>query len=228
MQEEKKENKAVEFFKNKRKRSAVMLVGWLIFISVLIGLIRSNQPPLPETPIDSEDTFASYEKYNYEYEIKESDEIYSLLGTRHRTKDKFTMNDSEYYLIDSKLYVLEDDYLVETDELSFITLTELYPDKLSKFIKDEYLYATTNYQNNKVETTYQIPIKDFNQIETEEIAVLKVITINDEVVEVIFDLTNLFLDMSNGGYSNLEVTMKYSNINNIENFDIPEILEVEY
>lgn len=234
-----------EKMKDKRYNAKIQLIGYGILIVIAILYVNiSNKNYNYNYPYNKTDkknntteTSATIKEKslletinnNYEYDIKieqitEENETKNNQYTGLKYKDILSIetNNKTYYLKNNEYYEkIENDYqLTELKTIygeidtKYITLKEIlnYLDKSS-------LDHTTNYSSGKIVSTYILPLKDIlpNYIENDYIEFN--IEENNEKLNIEIDYSSL-IKQENKKVKSYKVTATYSNINQIEEFDI--------
>lgn len=197
-------NDIMELLKNKRYRSVLILIGYIIFFIVLASMFRNSspvytEPEITKTPIETYCQLANYE-YIATYEI--NDQIFSLEGKTFRTDSYFKLDDQEFYLKDGKFYQFEEDMIKETYlEFDYYNINYLCNllDKATLVSKNE------NYETDSIINKYSV--LDENRKDNIYISVnIK----DDNIDRVILDLSR--------EEDKYVVEIEYKNIGQVSNF----------
>ena len=210
-----------EALKDPKKKSLTLLIIYIIFFIFVFSYINThnyNSKPLPnnDKKIDkNEPNIDKIDSYEYAYDININDEIVKIDGTYYNNQEVFLLNDIKYVLQDNKIYLFDDNSLV--DNIKY-PLTKLNYNSLKTFIKSFEYESKTEYKDKNTKYQYLINNGDMSKyLENEGVTegnTIFTIYEDDYIYEIDIDLSK---------YYNVDkylISIKYSNINNITNLDI--------
>ena len=160
MDQEKKS--LTELWKNKRSRSLFILACYFIFMFMLIASIRMNSSAPVLTPSKQTPLFGTWNNYAYEIEFEQKEVKEIIEGKRYLNKQYFQYQNKQYYVENESLFEWKDQHLVKIEVIDF-PFYQLTPSNLEKFLKKEFLYATTTFEDGIVKKEYHVPFSDFSE-----------------------------------------------------------------
>lgn len=221
MEDNKKEKKKLslkERWKDKRERAKIELMLYGIFFLVIIIFARISSSMSTNIPKDNNvnNTFMDEitDNYQYDIDITIDNNRYKYFGKRLGNNMSITRmvgtKEEYFYQMNDKYYILDTkgNYILTTDEdiYPYIEYRYLNINNIKQFIK-------LGTKNNNV---YNVKVSDIvlNNNSTDTIT----LTINEKDKSILIDYTNLF-KIDNSNINNVEVNVKYSNINNINSLE---------
>lgn len=200
--------KYIDIFKkiwsHKKYQAIIKLCLYFIFIAIVIVYINSNNKKISEyqkkqvntTPLS---LLSKQNNYEYNIEVYENDVlVVDISGIRKESKDKITINDTQFYLNNSIMY---NENLEQIEELP-ISVIDFYPENIYKMIQNKEYFDKRKYKDGKTETEYVI----------DETTKILTIENKENIYEII--IYNEKEDF------NTEKRIIFKNINNIEDFYI--------
>lgn len=106
-----------------------------------------------------------------------------------------------------------------TDIYDLVDQKYLSLDTIKNYINKASLDHTTNYSNGNTSYVYMLKVKEIIKTYSEENDIKLEISIENEIPTIVIDYTNL-LNTINSNINECKVTIKYTNINEVEEFTI--------
>ena len=142
-------------WKQPRGRALIEIGLYVILFLILFALLNhggSSSPIL--TP---EEQYATLKEYTYHMEMKIGDETYDIMGIKTTDTETIVINDNTYPVIDGTI-------IDENDRPIFDFDWNLYsPQRLSIFINQGVINATTQYKNQSIMTEYEADCNIWNE-----------------------------------------------------------------
>lgn len=205
------------FWDNPKLKGVTQLIFWIVFFAIVAIMFRSGKSSdtTNKTNIDSNTNISnkaikedsSVVSYEYEYIYTENDNVINISGTHYDNKEKFTLNGVSYYSISDKYYnaltnvEVNIDYAI--DEWSYNNI---------KNITDNNPYSNlTKFKAGIEKYEYNISKEIYNKYYNRTYP-------NDIIITINKSESNIVEATINYGFGS--VSIKYTNINEIENLDI--------
>lgn len=205
---------------NPKLKGVTQLIFWVIFFAIVAIMFRSGKSSdtTNKTNIDSNTNISnkaikedsSVVSYEYEYIYTENDNVINISGTHYDNKEKFTLNGVSYYSISDNYYnaltnvEVNIDYAI--DEWSYNNI---------KNITDNNPYSNlTKFKAGIEKYEYNISKEIYNKYYNRTYP-------NDIIITINKTDSNIIEATINYGFGS--VSIKYTNINEIENLDIKGI-----
>ena len=223
----------------------------ILFIYTSVSGVSSNynynSTTIPTTPNEEETFILDEITNNYSYEInisltridnKEDTDIdgnltqynYSYTGKTYEnntiinkivdnTTTTYYQIDNEYYTQTNSAYTLADiDNIYDLIEQKYLSLTTI-----KEYISSATLDHTTNYSNGNTSYVYNLPVKEIIKTYTEDNNIKIEINVENDIPIINIDYTNLLNAIDNSlNVNECQVTFKYTDINEVEEFTIIE------
>ena len=210
-----------EKMKNPRKKALFQLGCWMCFflISYIIIILvphptptyRSSSSNVNKKPLSNFQEMKSFEYvYTFHYDGKEEE----IKGTYFEEQYYFTYLNQEYYANKENIYLVDSlqKKLLPVDNFIILTsLKELRKENLVNFLEEKYLIEKKEYKDGKKINTYQFPIEETKFIDL-------VVTFKDKYIEEIDINLKDYLESKQILYSQFQVNLKYSEINNLSSY----------
>jgi|GEM_PF-3770582 len=145
-----------DLWSDKRKRAAILLIFWLIFLLLIASFTRLNKP-IAKT--DTTEPIGYVEYDNYEFTITTKD--LTLTGAHYSNKSLFTSSDGQkYYIEDDSLYQVNGNNLKSITDINGHQIIKLQPKYLGALInKSAHDYETVD--NDITKETYSVSSTDY-------------------------------------------------------------------
>ena len=240
MEENKKTSKIKlikEFLSDKRNKALVKLGFWLIFFIFVIIYIRImnsinnknyvNSDPiienLPQTITESIKSLKDVNSYEFRYIYNLNGNNYEINGQAYDDKILINFNKNKYYYDGINLYLLSETSKeqIESNNIKYIQM--ISPSKIySYLLKSEYNFKQEN-ADKSIKINSKIKITDFgNQIGeeliSEQFITFETTELNNSLNDIVVDLTS-YCNLQDPNCLDLNVIVKYDNINLIEDFN---------
>lgn len=207
-----------EFTSDKRNGALVKLGFWfifLLFVIIYVRVMNSKTPKyiptenLPQTITEGVKNFKSVNSYEYSIEYNYNGNIFKMNGKKYNDKWLINYNDINYYYDGNILTNADTKEEVDKTNIDLILMVDAQK-VYDYLLNSEYVSKTENVNNELIIKSKVALDNTENEIET----------INkDNILESInINLTNYY-KTKDENCLNLNVSIKYSNLNNIEDFD---------
>lgn len=212
-----------EFFKkvkilydNKKYRSLVILCAYFIFFTIVILIMQNNARHQPLTDVINKITLENMQSYSYKYTLTSNDENYTIEGVRYNAQERLVYNGQIFYIINDNLYVIKEEQLtLIDDDIVSLRLLQLNSTNLNNIIN----VANKDYtiDGDIVMEKYTISFNRFLELYDDTNIV---VDDNQNVFITISKKDNIIMsiELDLPGY---KLLIEYSNINKINNLDIP-------
>jgi len=200
--------KIKEMWNNRKTRGILFIIFYFLMFSYIFMVYggKTEKIILPENKPAKEEkkTFD-----NYEYTYKHGDEVINVL--KYNDIITFKIEEKDYYYINNKCYVLQDEKFVEAEnplEYNFD-----YLNNLNELKKISTLIKTSKYADETLEENYEISMEEFLKFyeTSSEIS-------EDELINYsIFSKDNLINKVV---LNNKDVEINYINFENIPEINI--------
>lgn len=209
-----------EFTSDKRNGALVKLGFWFIFLLFVIIYVRimnsktpnyANNPvdDLPQTITEGVKSFKNVNTYECSIEYTYNGNILKVDGKKYNDKWLFNYNDNEYYY-DGNLYLLKENEKEEVDKTNIEYLLMFDIQKVYDYLLNSKYVSKTENVNNELIITSNLTLEDtLNKIET--------VNKGNNLESINMDLTNYY-KTKDENCVNLNIVIKYSNLNNVEDF----------
>lgn len=210
-----------EFTSDKRNGAIVKLGFWfifLLFVIIYVRVMNSKTPnyvkdpvnDLPLTITEGVKTFKNVNNYEYSIEYNYNGNILKVDGKKYNDKWLFNYNDNEYYY-DGNLYLLKENMKEEVDKTNIEYLLMFDIKKIYDYLLNSKYVSKTENVDNELIITSNLALEDtLNKIET--------VNKGNNLESINIDLTNYY-KTKDENCLDLKVVIKYSSLNNIEDFN---------
>ena len=216
-------NKFKELWANKRYRSLIKLVFYLIFFAVLFFIYEFASPDVANSPVEKNNDFENYNNYEYKINLNINDVLFDLDGKRYDNKYEFIFEDNTYSFDNSNLNTDNNFMNLNNDIINVFNYT---PDLINNIIENSEIISEKKLiTDNILIKEYSIKLDKYMEIldvnfdkynEEDKIDIL-VSEKNDYVIKIELDLSN-FYKYFEENYNKYEITINYNNINNVLDF----------
>lgn len=210
-----------EKMKDPKKKALFQLECWIVFfvISYLVIILLPHPSPTYRGTSSNtkKDTLTNYQtmnnfEYTYTFSYNGIEEV--MTGTYFKDNYYFSYSGKEYYADKENIYEVDslNKKLLNVDNFIVVTsLTELRKENLVDYLSTENLVESKEYKDGKKVNTYQYFIEESKSIS------LIVTEKDDYIEEIVIDLKEYF-ESKELMYSNFEVKLQYSEINNLSSY----------
>lgn len=210
-----------EMMKNPRKKALFQLGCWGAFflISYLVIILIPHPTPVYRNPNSNtkKDTLTNYQTMNnfeYTYTFSYNGKEEEIVGTYFDNHYYFSYLNQEYYTDEENIYEVDSTNKMFKNVDNFIvllSLTELRKENLAEFLVNDNLVESKEYKDGKKINTYQYFIEENKYI------YLTVTEQDRYIEEILVDLKD-YLESKELIFSNFEVKLQYSEINNLSSY----------
>ncbi len=207
-----------EFTSDKRNSALVKLGFWfifLLFVIIYVRVMNSKSPKyiptenLPQTITEGVKNFKSVNSYEYSMEYNYNGSIFKINGKKYNDKWLINYNGINYYYDGNIL--INDDTKEEVDKANIDLILMLDIQKVYDYLlNSEYVSKTENVNNELIIKSKVTLDNTENEIET--------INKDNALENININLTNYYKTKDENCLS-LNVSIKYSNLDNIEDFN---------
>lgn len=200
----------VKILENPKLRGVIQIIFWVVFFFIVAMIFRSGKTDnvkVPNKDSNNTNTSSIVSSYEYEYDYKDGNSNIFINGTYYNNKSSFTINSKKYYEVGNTYYdaltkeVVNMDYAIDEWKYSNI-----------KMITDNNTYTNqTKYKNGKEVYEYNIDNSIYNNYYGKNYSIDIIIIITKE---------NNIITEATVDYGFGIATIKYKNINEIDNLDI--------
>lgn len=213
-----KREKIKTFLSDKRNKAIVKLGIYFIFILFVVIYVRamnSKRPSyvptenLPQTITDGVKNFKSVNSYEYSIEYNYNGNIFNINGKKYNDKWLINYNDINYYYDGNIL--INNDTKEEVNKTNIDLILMFDVQKVYDYLLNSEYVSKTENVNNELIIKSKVTINNTeNEIET--------INKDNNLESINVNLTNYY-KLKDENCLNLYVSIKYSNLNNIEEFN---------
>lgn len=207
-QENKKEKKfnVKELFTDEKKRARLILFGYFIFFLVLIIAMRTNynydNDDIANKINNRADEKLAMHNYEFTYTITKGTDKYIYTGKHYNEKEMFTYNKEEYYK-ENDLFMKKEKNNWMKVENPYVEYEYLKLESLDQILGKSDLISQTKYNDDSILNSYKMYV-DGKVSEN----VLNITSKDEKLIKI---------EML---FENKTITLEYSNIGNVIDFNI--------
>lgn len=177
-----------ESWKDPRKKAIIKLSFYIIFFTIVIFMIKINQPVLDnveETKVND----------NYRFTCEVNNNV--IVGNYDNNIIRYELDKQIYYIYDDITYKLVNDILVE-DKTQRFKIDKFLLNKIEYYISSAEELYKTEFKDGRIKKGYQMLSENFaflydnKEITDKEYIPFNITSMNDQIIEIEFDLTNYF------------------------------------
>ena len=156
-------------------------------------------------------------EYTYNYNGKRYEENTIINKLSNNVTTTYYKVEDKYYIKNNETYTLfEESNIYDLIEEKYLSL-----ENIKEYITTASLDHTTNYSNGNISYVYDLKVKDIIKNYTDDKSVKIEINIENNLPIIVIDYSNLLNTIDNT-INECKVTIKYTDINKIEEFTIIE------
>lgn len=156
-------------------------------------------------------------EYTYNYNGKKYEENTIINKLSNNVTTTYYKVEDKYYIKNNETYTLfEESNIYDLIEEKYLSL-----ENIKEYITTASLDHTTNYSNGNISYVYDLKVKDIIKNYTDDKSVKIEINIENNLPIIVIDYSNLLNTIDNT-INECKVTIKYTDINKIEEFTIIE------
>lgn len=221
--------KFLEIWNNPRYRSLIILGLYAIFFIFVIAYIRSlNNNSMKVEKVDTVQEYKSMDNYQYRATIKNED-VKTLIGKVDKQNQILTYNNSDYYIVNDKIYTKEDKYIELEDKLLDFDIWKFNPKFISELLEKGEVNSKTEFTDGTNAKSYLVKVSDFiklyfgDETEDDRFVNVTVYQSSTQITKVELDITNIYNMGQYANSSNYIITLEYEFVGQIS----PIVIEIE-
>lgn len=203
-----------QLWKDKRYRSIIILLMYLIFFAVIFSILNLNNDKA-QLDYNKPISFKDYNVYNFNTQLDINTMIYNLSGKRNQDRYEF--------IYDNQTFNMNyNDLKQSTLDINIINSFEFTPLLINNMLENSLLISEKKVvSTNEIITEYSLDLDKYLQIldykldiyDYNDMISIMVTEIDEQVTCITLDLTNFYKNLEES-YQEYKITINYSNINN--------------
>ena len=209
-------NKFRELWKDKRYRSLMILLMYLIFFIIIFSILNFDSGKV-HSNYEQTIEFKDYNIYDFSIELDINTFVYSLNGKRYQDKYEF--------IFDNQNFDMNYDEIRQSNlDINIVNVFEFTPYFINNMLDNSVLISEKKMvATNEIVKEYSLDLSKYLQIldynldiyNPDDIILITMTELDNQVTNIKLDLTNFYKNLEEA-YQEYKITINYSNLNNIE------------
>ena len=153
----------------------------------------------------------------------------TLIGKVDKQNQILTYNNSDYYIVNDKIYTKEDKYIELEDKLLDFDIWKFNPKFISELLEKGEVNSKTEFTDGTNAKSYLVKVSDFiklyfgDETEDDRFVNVTVYQSSTQITKVELDITNIYNMGQYANSSNYIITLEYEFVCQIS----PIVIEIE-